>query len=172
MNLWRFFKAIKPRQSLKLIKLGFSYPLFVWPTLKATRRSIKIATSNYGKQHHRNTPANAFRHAIWNYFIARECLKWINKEQTVLQWTKKITDLHEDLMPNGPLARSMDLHNNAVGRHLFLKFKALSEMELVSHLKKMAQSSIKVASIEDFNQRSLKQLTHIIEVNTNEEQVL
>lgn len=32
-----------------------------------------------------------------------------------------MTDLHEDLFPNEPLEKKMDLHNNQVGMNLFME---------------------------------------------------
>ena len=156
MQLWRLFK------------LGLAYPFFIGPTLKATRKSIEVATANYGKQHHKNTAANAFRHALWNYFIAKSCLNRTRKEQKVLRWTKRITDLHEDLMPNDPLARAMDLHNNEVGRKLISKFKQESENMVIQNLKDMAKRSKQIGSLEDLKNLSRDQLTHIVEANSDE----
>ncbi|MGZ5263634.1 MAG: DUF6973 domain-containing protein, partial [Kaistella sp.] len=34
---------------------------------------------------------------------------------------KRMTDLHEDLFPNEPLEKKMDLHNNKVGMDLFME---------------------------------------------------
>ncbi len=34
---------------------------------------------------------------------------------------EKITQMHEDLFPNEPLQRKMDLHNNKVGRDYFMQ---------------------------------------------------
>lgn len=39
---------------------------------------------------------------------------------SIISWTKEITDWHEDFSPNKELARAMDLHNNFIGRELFL----------------------------------------------------
>ena len=44
-----------------------------------------------------------------------------NKDlDSIISWTKEITDWHEDFSPNKELARAMDLHNNFIGRELFL----------------------------------------------------
>ncbi len=37
-----------------------------------------------------------------------------------MKWTKEITDIHENIFPNAPLQRKMDLHNNKVGREYFM----------------------------------------------------
>ena len=46
------------------------------------------------------------------------CCK-ITSPEKALAWCKKITDLHEELFPNEPLQRHMDLHNNKIGINYF-----------------------------------------------------
>lgn len=168
MGLWRFLRVLKAKQLWTLVKLGIANLLFVWPSLKATKKSIRIASENYGRAHHSNKPANAFRHALWNFLIARECLKWRRNEKSVLIWTKKITDLHEDLLPNEPLAKAMDLHNNAVGRNLIKMHRASSESELVLLLKSMTEKSMYVDDLKMLALQPLDQLTHIEHDDINE----
>src|SRR5690606_15217651 len=96
-------------------------PKFFIPTLKATLETIKFCDFKFGDQHHFDNPTNAFRHAYWNYLICEKCVKLAGSPTEVAQWAKKITDLHEKLSPNDILAREMDLHNNRVGREVFLK---------------------------------------------------
>lgn len=47
------------------------------------------------------------------------CCK-ISSPEKSLNWTKRITDLHEDLFPNEALQTKMDLHNNEIGRQYFM----------------------------------------------------
>jgi hypothetical protein len=137
-------------------------PLFIFPTIRATKDCIKISTAHYGKLHHKNGPANAFRHALWNYLIAKRCLKWYNKEHLVSDWAKKVTDWHEEAFPNKALAKAMDLHNNAVGRFIFEQNPGKSEEEIISILKEMATESTKIE--DNTNLSELKnQLVHILE---------
>jgi hypothetical protein len=50
--------------------------------------------------------SDAFRHCLWSAFIARE---------TDLQWAKKWTDAHEDIIDNPWMSKEMDIHNNDMG---------------------------------------------------------
>lgn len=132
------------------MKLCLKYPLFVWPTLSATKRCMMISTREYGNQHHKNGPANAFRHAFWNFLIAQWCYNWHKNEETVLNWTEKITDWHENAFPNRGLAKKMDLHNNNVGRFVFQRMKNQAEKQVVEFLKEMTLASQKVSTSSNF----------------------
>jgi len=163
MNVWSFLKLLKLRHLWSLFRLCAGHFWFVWPTVKATKRCIKISNRNYGQLHHKNTPANAFRHAIWNYLIAQECFRWNKNEQKVIDWAKKITDWHEEFSPNDALAKDMDFHNNAVGRKLFLQYKSISDGNMVSLLKEMTVASIKITRLEEIKKLPKNQLTHIVD---------
>src|SRR5690606_22157464 len=104
---------------------------------------VCISTAHYGKLHHKNGPANAFRHALWNFMIVRACRRY-SGEQRALSWAGKITHWHEDSFPNGKLARAMDLHNNAVGRDLLGEHRDRQLEGVVEILKGMALESVKV----------------------------
>ncbi|NAS10862.1 hypothetical protein GTQ38_02540 [Flavobacteriaceae bacterium R33] len=130
--------------------------------------TVAISNANYGKQHHKNTAANAFRHALWNYLIAKKCSSWSGEPQRILDWTQKITDLHEDFLPNKPLAREMDLHNNKVGRHLYTKMGDLSVEALISLLQEKTDASQFVSQIEELTKLPEGQLAHIVEADKNE----
>lgn len=162
MNLIAVLKQARLKHILKGILLGIRRPLFLVPTVKATKDCIRISTENYGKLHHKNGPANAFRHALWNYMIAKRCFLWSKNEVVVLGWSKKVTDWHEDAFPNDELARKMDLHNNEVGRFLFRKNPASSEQEAIEILKKMTLSSTKIDLKTDLSKLK-NQLVHILE---------
>ncbi|MEZ4809978.1 MAG: hypothetical protein R2819_06425 [Allomuricauda sp.] len=123
---------------------------------------MKISTDHYGRLHHKNGPANAFRHALWNCLIAKRCYVWQKNPQKAVSWAKKITDWHENAFPNRELARKMDLHNNAVGRIIFEDNIGKTENEIVEMLNKMARHSIKIDAHS--NMTELKnQLVHIID---------
>lgn len=139
---------------------------FIWPTIRATKQAVSIATKHFGGSHHKNTPANAFRHALWNYLIASKCSKWSKNDRKIQTWTKKISDLHELLLPGNELADAMDLHNNAVGLHVYTTNKTLAEEAGVSLLLTMADHSIKITSIEEVSEAPEGQLIHIIEIRT------
>lgn len=138
--------------------------MFLLPTLNATRKSLAIATEHFGREHHRNTHANAFRHALWNYLIFKACQKWSKNEEKVLRWTTKITDLHEELMPNAPLAKAMDLHNNQVGREVAFQQKNEAEKTVVSYIKELSLRSKYIESLEELQHIAPTQLIHITDV--------
>lgn len=125
----KFFETLKiiflnlKRLSFKnLFKLFFvvlSHPLFSILTLWATAKTYAISERLFPITHSTNGEGNAFRHALWNCLIMMYCCK-ISSAKKSLHWTKKITDLHEDLFPNEPLQTKMDLHNNEIGRQYFM----------------------------------------------------
>ncbi|RPG34282.1 MAG: hypothetical protein CBB72_007545 [Muricauda sp. TMED12] len=161
MNLFAVIKRVDFKNILKGVLIGLSRPHFILPTIKATKDCIAISTKNYGKLHHKNGPANAFRHAFWNYLIAKRCLKWQRNEEIALAWAKKVTDWHEDSFPNKVLPKKMDLHNNEVGRYIFRQHPEKSENEIVELLNKMALESIKIdeyTSLSEFKNR----MVHIL----------
>ncbi|MDF0706770.1 DUF6973 domain-containing protein [Flagellimonas okinawensis] len=162
MNLFAIAKRVDFKNILKGLLIGLSRPHFIWPTIKATKDCISISTKNYGKLHHKNGPANAFRHAFWNYLIAKRCFKWQNNEETVLNWAKKVTDWHEDSFPNKQLPKAMDLHNNGVGRFIFEQHPEKSEDEIVGLLGKMASESIKIDESSALSEHK-NQMVHILE---------
>jgi len=139
---------------------------FIWPTMRATKQAVTIATAHFGGSHHKNTPANAFRHALWNYLIASKCSYWSKNDTRVVDWTKKITALHELLLPGNELADAMDLHNNAVGRHVYTTNTARPLEEIIDLLLAMVNRSIKVTSIEEIINIQKDQLIHILEIRT------
>ncbi|TXJ94571.1 hypothetical protein FQ017_09015 [Flagellimonas pelagia] len=94
--------------------------------------------------------------------IAQRCFRWVKNQIKVLDWTKKVTDWHEEAFPNKALAKAMDLHNNAVGRFIFEQNPGKSEEEIIVILQKMTAKSTKIE--EDTDLLVLKnQLVHILE---------
>lgn len=67
-----------------------------------------------------NTNADAFRHAVWNYFIC---------EKEDCNWAKQWTDAHEEWPGNPPLEKQMDLHNNKLGRDIFSARRHIREVK-------------------------------------------
>ena len=121
MTFTGLLKSLSFKQLFGLAPLFFRNPLLFYPTLKATKNTYHISNREFGEAHHKNGPANAFRHALWNFLIAQEALKWSKSPSKSISWAKRITDWHEEFSPNNPLAKAMDLHNNKIGRNLFAK---------------------------------------------------
>lgn len=154
MTLVQLIKSISFKSVPSLVGLALYYPLFVIPTLQATRKTMRIAQKEYGNAHKGNTKANAFRHALWNVLIAKYCLRWRNNDEKVIKWTKKITTKHEKLAPNPPLEHAMDLHNNKMGIHRFKGLKELQDHAIVIAIKKQAEKAIKVNSPEEVQEEN------------------
>ena len=162
-ELWGVIKRAKPRQLGQLIMLCLKNMRFLWPTYKATKKAIAYADAHFGASHRRNTPANAFRHALWNWLVAKACFGIVEDEDKVLIWTKNITDMHEKILPGNAISNAMDLHNNAVGRNLF-KTKMDTDAEAaVVLLLKLTEQSEKVTTLNDIRQMPSTQLVHLID---------
>ena len=133
----------------RLAWIGLRNPLLVVPTHTATMRTMDICDRIFGNAHNADKSANAFRHALWNVLIAKRVLRFVRSEEKAILWAEKITTLHETLMPNKPLEREMDLHNNEVGRHFFMELKNSSEEEIILFLNKKAEEAVQVSSVEE-----------------------
>ncbi|PKV49001.1 hypothetical protein ATE84_1017 [Aquimarina sp. MAR_2010_214] len=147
MSIRSLLKRLSFRQILRLTGIMLQNPLLVYPTLKATRRTMIICDLHYGKTHHNHGKANAFRHALWNILICYKTFRITKNEESSIRWTKKITDLHEKLAPNKPIETAMDLQNNEMGRKYFVSLKNISEDEIVTFLKKHVQKAKKVTEL-------------------------
>ena len=165
MRLWRFIRKLKPGQLWKLCKLCGVNLLKIWPTWRATNKSVAYATRYYGKWHHKNTPANAFRHALWSYLIAAKCLKREDQVDEVIDWALKITDLHEELYPNEPIEKAMDLHNNHLGVHYFRELRIRSEEEIVSTFRELTQHSVRIAHMKELEGVPEDIMVHLINMD-------
>lgn len=123
-------------------------PFLIVPTYKGTRKTISTCNECFGNKHHGDTRSNAFRHALWNYLICEQCFEITGSIEKATEWSKKITDLHEDLSPNSKLAKEMDLHNNKIGRDLFAENHVV-QLDHVEELQKMTRNAVKISSSED-----------------------
>ncbi len=127
-----------------LFWLALKHPLYIIPTLEATKLTMEIAQREYGDKHKGNTPENAFRHALWSFCIAKKCLQWVRNIPKVLTWVKLITEKHEVVAPNPPLERAMDVHNNALGMQLFERSPDWEIAHAVNHLKNATTTAKKI----------------------------
>lgn len=148
MNIWRHVRGLSFRQIFRLSWIALQNPLLIFPTLKATKKTMVICDRLYGKVHHKNGKANAFRHGLWNVLICNSTFRITKNKEKSKIWTQKITDLHEKLAPNEPLDTAMDLHNNEIGRQYFLKLNTRSEEEIISFLKVHTQKAKKIKDIK------------------------
>ena len=153
MNVWKRIRAMSFRQLFRLGLLFFKTPGLAIPTLKASKETVEICNKHFGMSHHGNGIENAFRHALWNVIICEKTLKKLKNRQKSALWAEKVTNLYEKVTKNELLDKTMDLHNNALGRKLFLEAKT-HDFEQI--LLKMMKNGRKI----DEN--------HSISLNTNE----
>ena len=108
------------KKLLRLLKLVVPHPLLAILGIYATVKSFTLAEKFFPKTSATNGIGNAFRHSLWSALIMMYCCK-ISSPQKALKFCKEMTDLHEELFPNEPLEKKMDLHNNQVGMNLFME---------------------------------------------------
>lgn len=149
MSLWVLIKNLKFKYLISLILLFFRHPFFSYSFFSATFLTLKVTQNKFPNIHGNHNKANAFRHCLWNVLIAKKCYRFHNKINEVLDWTKKITDLHEDLNPNEALAKQMDLKNNALGREWFLVLKNKNLKQIESFLMDKLVFAVKINSNSD-----------------------
>ncbi len=149
MAIWARIKNLEPAEFYQLFQVFVSRPLFLVPTYRATRETLTIADKLFGRDHHQDNRTNAFRHALWNFKISEACFSVCNSVEKSVQWSKKITDLHEKLSPNETLSREMDLHNNWIGRVAFEKFYVEAGFDSSAFFQQQMQEAIKISSIEE-----------------------
>ena len=149
MQVWDVIKGVRFRQLKSLLLFLFKHPFFLISTVKATFDVLRISQKEFPNTHGFNNKANAFRHALWNIFIANQCTLFSRKNHKIISWTKEFTDWHEDFSPNEELARVMDLHNNCIGRELFLKTPESTQNQWVILLKDELEYAVQIVSVED-----------------------
>ncbi|MFP2997859.1 hypothetical protein ABN763_18240 [Spongiivirga sp. MCCC 1A20706] len=164
MSIRQLIRSLSFKQLWGLTLLFIRRPLLLYPTAHATRVTYSICNKKFGKKHHKNGQANAFRHAVWNVLIIVKCLKWNSNKIKCMAWAKRITDWHEDFAPNEPLARAMDLHNNNIGRQVFADFykkegKNVTE-KVIEQLTIMTKSAIFITEMNQIKP-DLKALVYI-----------
>lgn len=135
MSFLNIIKSLEYRQILKIFGWFLQHPIFMFATVKATFLTMRIAQKEFPNIHGEHNKANAFRHALWNLLIAKQSNKFTSNVDAILNFTKKITDWHEDFSPNNEMAKLMDLHNNEFGRKKFVEWKDNSLKNLVNLLK-------------------------------------
>jgi len=149
MNILSLIRRFNFWQLSKITVLVVRQPLFIIPTLKATRKTIRICDSLFGNTHHHHGKANAFRHALWNILICQKTFKFSRDTEKSILWAKRVTDLHEKIAPNPLLEETMDLHNNRLGRVYFNVLACASEKEIISFLKDKVNDSKLVKNVQE-----------------------
>ena len=155
MGLGRRIAALNYSELVGLCKVFLKHPLYLLPTYKATNKTVKICDQLYLSLHHEDNRTNAFRHALWNYLICKYCLPVAGSPEKAMSWSKKLTDLHEQLAPNEELAKMMDLHNNRIGRDLFLNSYG-KEINEIAVFQQMTREAIQVKSLAEIEEEQEK----------------
>lgn len=150
MNIWLRIKRLSLSQLTQLGFLFLKNPLLIWPTFQATKRTMVLCDGLFGTSHHKSNQANTFRHALWNILICKNVLKRTKSNEKSVIWAQKVTHLYEKVTQNALLDEKMDLHNNDVGRILFLKVFDKNEAEIIQILQKEIETAIKIEKTEDF----------------------
>lgn len=151
MAIRTILKHIKAKQMFGFFLFFIRHPFFAISTFFATVRTYKVAEKEFPKIHGGHNKANAFRHALWNILIAKSCSRFSRNMDKVTAWTKDVTDWHEELFVNDDLPRTMDLHNNEIGRVLFLSESEKSEDCLIQLLLNLLNDSIKVVTVDEIS---------------------
>lgn len=144
MKVWHTLKRVNFKSLWQLVRLAIPNVYFLHPTYLATKECMRVSTKHFGREHYRNTPANAFRHALWNYLIAHYCAKRSTNKSKVLKWTKAITDWHENAFLNRELPRLMDFHNNEIGRRLYLEHPSKERERVIKLLLVKTSTAIQI----------------------------
>lgn len=96
------------------------HPWLILPSVKATLRCSVAAENHFEDNHYGEGEANAYKHVLWNIFLADFSRFRFKNPADRIAWAKKITDLHEKCFPNLPDSQNMDLKNNELGRKIYL----------------------------------------------------
>lgn len=144
MSKWKIIKSLNFKQVIVLFGWFLKHPIFMYATFIATVKTLRIAQKRFPNTHNFDNKANAFRHALWNILIAKQCLKFSSDLEQVLIWTKQITDWHEEFSPNEILTKKMDLKNNQLGRKWFATVKNKSILKIEEYLIEKLDSAVKI----------------------------
>ena len=152
MNLAKIIATLNFKKLFSLFGLCITRPLYIIPSYTATKQCVTICDTHFGKTHHKNGKANAFRHALWNALIMHNNMRWGRSVVKAAAWAKKITDWHEEFSPNAPLERAMDLHNNHIGRTFVQKYADASQAQITQGLMELLPLSRKLNTEEELAQ--------------------
>lgn len=117
--VYRSLKTLSFNKILRLLKLTLTHPILSTLAFYATLQAFSIAQHEYPKTASNNGRGNAFRHALWTCLIMMYCCK-VSSPKKAYDYCKRMTDMHEELFPNEPLEKMMDLHNNQIGLDYFM----------------------------------------------------
>lgn len=149
MSFGKIIKGLNFKQLFSLTVWFLKHPIFMICTVRATVLTFRISQREFPNIHGLHGKANAFRHALWNILIASKCHKIDKNLESVLNWTKEITDWHEYFSPNEELMRNMDLHNNRIGRDFYKSNLNNKLDDLERKLMSKLSDAVLVTSVEE-----------------------
>tara|TARA_B100001146_G_scaffold225257_1_gene249079 strand:+ start:1487 stop:1975 length:489 start_codon:yes stop_codon:yes gene_type:complete len=147
VNLIRRIGQLNVSQLFSFAGLFLKHPMYLVPTLRATKRTMTLCNDLFKNDHHRSNRANAFRHALWNIVIAQNCFKRNKNKEKSLIFTQKFTNLYEKVTQNKALEEAMDLHNNEMGLRYFSEEKEKKVVDWIDFLLKTMKNAQKVEEI-------------------------
>tara|TARA_B100001059_G_C17596254_1_gene457200 strand:- start:255 stop:743 length:489 start_codon:yes stop_codon:yes gene_type:complete len=156
MSFYHIVKSLNCKQLFSLFVWFLRHPFYTIATIQATVQAFQLSQKKFPDIHGRNNKANAFRHAFWNLLIAKKCARFSGSMISILTWTKKITDWHEEFTPNNALAKAMDLQNNQVGREMYVRFTNRSVEEMTSTIIAELDEAIKISAVSEIVRNSGK----------------
>lgn len=151
-KVFKTLKTLSAGLTWKMFRALLSKPLLLIPTVWATVESVIFSELNFAEAHGGQGVANAFRHAAWNLLIAKNCSLFTSKEKAV-EWAKFTTDLHEEYFPNEPFDNQMDLHNNRLGREIYLELiekNTKGKNEMIAFLKSKSKTAVGLEDEKEF----------------------
>lgn len=153
MKFWELIKLLNFNQIKSLFFIFIKHPLYIYPTFKATSKSMYIAQKEFPNIHGESNKANAFRHALWNILLVGAYVSHNKNLKESLKFAKAITLWHENFSPNKPIEKLMDLHNNAVGRMIASEFisteKLLETTKIISLLHYKLTLSKQISRVDE-----------------------
>jgi len=130
MDFHRIIRSLSLRQITAITAKVILNPIMFYCFVIATKKCISRCNKHFGKAHHKNNKANAYRHALWNMLITHQCIKAGKNLNSSLSWAEEITNWHEKAFVNNPLETHMDLHNNKIGRKWYEKCYTADPMKI------------------------------------------
>ena len=92
MFVWDVIKGVRFKQLKSVLLFFFKHPVFMISTVIATFNAVRVSQKEFPNTHGFHNKANAFRHALWNIFIAKECSRFSKNNYEIILWTKEFTD--------------------------------------------------------------------------------
>lgn len=117
--IFNALKSLSLKNLLVLVGLFLRHPFFAALTFYATLKTFQLSDFYFKNNHSNDGVGNAFRHSLWNALILMYCCKLSSPKKSE-RWAYEFTTFFEELFKNPALQNSMDLHNNLIGREVFM----------------------------------------------------